>query len=133
MIAGILLRHVPGRYGIARLAPDAPIPAWTIGAGLTSIIRADDEMTIVCAADRIPAGIEVDAPWVCMRSIGPFDFHATGIVQSLVTPLSKRGIGVFVLCTFDGEHLLVSERDAKSAFAALTEAGHKFDPEASPI
>ncbi len=44
----------------------------------------------------------------------------------MVNPLSDSGMGVFVLCTFDGEHLLVSEGDASKAVAMLTEAGHVF-------
>lgn len=122
----ILLRNVPGRYGIARLAPDASIPSWADGPGLMAAVRADDELTIVCAMERIPPETEVDGPWVCLRSIGPFPFQATGIVQSLVSPLSEAGIGVFVLCTFDGEHLLIAERDAAEAIDVLTDAGMSF-------
>lgn len=124
MTQHIRLRYVPGRYGITHLAPDAPIPSWIDGAGLVALVRAEDELTIVCAEERIPADIEVDGPWSCLRSIGPFAFKTTGIVQSLVNPLSNAGIGVFVLCTFDGEHLLIPERDAARAAAVLTEAGH---------
>lgn len=127
----INLKHVPGRYGVARLAPDSAIPDWFAGDGFAgdgfaALVRADDETTIVCAYERIPEGIEVDGPWHCLRSIGPFAFDATGIVQSMVNPLSDAGIGVFVLCTFDGEHLLVSEGDASKAVTLLIEAGHTF-------
>ncbi|MEO4042942.1 ACT domain-containing protein [Hoeflea sp. CAU 1731] len=127
MSAGVRLQRVPGRYGVSRLASDAPMPDWLSGAGFTALIRADDEMTVVCQMDRIPEGTETDAPWACLRSMGPFDFHTAGIVQSLVTPLSDKGIGVFVLCTFDGEHILVADRDLNAAVAALTEAGHEFE------
>lgn len=126
MDMSIRFKHVPGRYGIARLAPNAAIPEWFAGDGFAALVRADDETTVVCAFERIPDGIEVDGPWHCLRSMGPFAFDATGIVQSMVNPLSDAGIGVFVLCTFDGEHLLVSESDANTAVALLTEAGHTF-------
>lgn len=124
MNKSINMRHVPGRYGVARLAPDASVPEWFAGSGFSALVRADDETTLVCAYDRIPNGVEVDGPWYCLRSIGPFAFDATGIVQSMVTPLSDAGIGIFVLCTFDGEHLLVSESDASRAITLLTAAGH---------
>jgi len=51
---------------------------------------------------------------------------AAGIVSSLVAPLSAAGISVFVLCTFDGEHLLVAERDMAQASALLEANGHRF-------
>ncbi|NBB81502.1 MAG: ACT domain-containing protein [Verrucomicrobia bacterium] len=124
MTQNISLRNVPGRYGVARLDPDAPIPKWFDGPGFAALLRADDEVTVVCAFERIPDGVEVDGPWRCLRSLGPFAFNATGIVQSLVNPLSNADIGIFVLCTFDGEHLLIPECDAARAVAVLTEAGH---------
>jgi hypothetical protein len=120
------LRFVPGTYSIARLAADAPIPDWFVGAGMSALVRADDELTLVCLSERIPPEIKPDGPWNCLRSVGPFAFDATGIVKALVTPLSDAGIGVFVLCTFDGEHLLVPQRDTDRAVAALTAAGHDF-------
>lgn len=123
------LRQVRGSYGIARLAPDTPVPSWINGAGLVSFVRAEDELTIVCAIERIPPEVEKDGPWSCIRSVGPFAFQATGIVQSLVNPLSNAGIGVFVICTFDGEHLLISTQDAEKAKILLVEAGHMFGDE----
>ncbi len=126
MTRAIKLRHVDGRYGVARLAAGAAMPPWLDGPGLSAAIRAEDELTIVCRLERIPEGIEVDAPWACFRSVGPFDFQAAGIVQSLVDPLSRDGLGVFVLCTFDGEHLLVAERDKDRAVRLLSAAGHRF-------
>ena len=123
----IPLKHVSGSYGIARLPANAPIPNWFEGSGFSALVRADDELTIVCLMEHIPESVEVDGPWACFRSVGPFEFQATGIVQSLVNPLSDAGLGVFVLCTFDGEHLLVSEGDIENAKSLLIEAGHYFD------
>lgn len=128
MTRSVQLTQVPGRYAIARLGATDPIPDWLDGPGLQAVIRADDELTLLCLQDRIPAGIECDGPWSCFRSIGPFAFQTTGIVQSLVNPLSDAGIGVCVLCTFDGEHLLVPEADAGRAAQTLIGAGHRLQP-----
>ncbi|PTX57311.1 hypothetical protein C8N43_1978 [Litoreibacter ponti] len=121
------IRTVPGIYAIARLVPDAPLPAWADGAGFVSITRASDELSLVCLADRIPDGIEHDPDWACLRTVGLFAFDATGIVTALITPLSENGIGVFVCCTFDGEHLLVKSRDLPKARTLLAEAGHLIE------
>ena len=126
MELSLRLRPVPGRYGITRLAADAAIPDWAGGAGFWAVIRADDEITIVCLQDRIPDGAESSRDWLCLRTIGPFAFDATGIVSSLIAPLSDAGIGVFVVCTYDGEHLLVAERDMVKSVALLEARGHRF-------
>lgn len=126
MPASLKLRFVPGRYAVARLATESPIPGWASGPGFSSIVRADDELTIVCSDDRVPHGVEAERGWACLRTIGPFAFQATGIVHSLISPLSLNGVGVFVVCTFDGEHLLIAEGDRQKAIDLLIEAGHTF-------
>ncbi|WP_413220120.1 ACT domain-containing protein [Tritonibacter mobilis] len=118
------IHFVPGRYAVSRLAPDATIPDWFNGPAFKAVIYSEDETTIVCLEDRVPAEIETEKGWACLRTIGPFPFDAAGIVQSLVTPLSTNGIGVFVVCTFDGEHVLIPASDTKKASQALKAAGH---------
>ncbi len=126
MALSLRLRRVPGRYTVARLAPDAPLPAWMSGPGFRAAVWAEDELTLVCAAERVPPEVPAERDWMCLRTIGPFDFQAAGIVHTLITPLSTNGIGVFVVCTFDGEHLLVAEADRDRACALLEAAGHRY-------
>lgn len=121
------IRSVPGRYAVSRLAADAEIPAWMNGSGFQAAIRCDDELTIVCQQQRVPDGILAERDWLCLRTIGPFPFEAAGIVQSLITPLSMNEIGVFVVCTYDGEHVLIPARDAEKAVNILQEAGHTIE------
>jgi hypothetical protein len=85
-------------------------------------------VTVLCDAARIPEGVESDLGWLCLRSVGPFPFDAAGIVQSLISPLSDNGIGVFVVCTFDGEHLMIKQSDRRRAMSLLQAAGHRFLP-----
>lgn len=123
----LTIRFLPGRYAVSRLAVDADIPTWLNGPGFQALIRSDDEITVVCHDARVPDGIETERDWVCLRTIGPFPFDAAGIVQSLITPLSENGIGVFVLCTYDGEHVLIPAREAGKAVLCLENAGHAID------
>ena len=122
----INLRTVPGLYSVARLAPDTPIPDWFNGAGFSAMVKSDDELTLICLQERVPEDIETEPNWRCFRSLGPIPFNATGIVQALIQPISEKGIGVFVLCTFDGEHILVPDKDFDRARHLLEEAGHVF-------
>lgn len=120
------LKTLPGQYGLVRLGPEQPLPQWFDGPGLTMATRASDELTLLCAQDRIPDDVQADLNWRCFRSIGPFAFDATGIVLSLIRPLSTQGIGIFVVCTFDGEHILVQNRDWEKSCRYLAQAGHVF-------
>lgn len=124
MLVTINLKVLAEAYGIARLAPDDAIPGWADGPGFVTITRSDDELSIVCHQDRIPADVQRDLGWACLKLLGPFAFGQTGIVLSVIRPLSENGIGVFVVSTFDGDHLLISATDAERSFALLRDAGH---------
>ena len=122
----ITLELVENEYAINRLDAGAPVPAWADGDGFVTITRSPFELSIVCLASRVPSGIKTDAGWSCIRFVGPFAFGATGIVLSVIRPLSEGGLGVFVVSTFDGDHLLIKRDDLPKAMALLTTAGHRF-------
>ncbi|MEO9822229.1 MAG: ACT domain-containing protein [Paracoccaceae bacterium] len=115
---------VPGRYAVSRLETDVDIPNWLSGPGFKAVICSDDETTLVCLEDRVPSEVQAESGWACLRTIGPFPFNASGIVQALIEPLSSNGIGVFVVCTFDGEHVLIPASDLENAVHCLERAGH---------
>jgi len=121
------LRMLEGTYGVARLDADAVLPDWFEGSGLSAMVRAEDELTLVCRQDRIPPTVTAQRDWACLRSVGPFAFDQAGVLVSLVAPVSDAGIGVFVLCTFDGEHLLFPADAKAHVREVLIAAGHGFD------
>lgn len=118
------VNFVPGRYAVSQLADDTDIPNWFSGPGFKAAIYSDDEITLVCLEDRVPAEIPTEKGWACLRTVGPFPFAAAGIVQSLIAPLSSNNIGVFVVCTYDGEHVLIPAADMDNAIRLLAAAGH---------
>lgn len=120
----ITLEQAPGEYAVCRLAPDATIPSWADGPGFVTISRSAHELSIVCLAQRVPGGTQCEEGWTCLRFVGPFAFGATGIVLSVIRPISEGGLGVFVVSTFDGDHMLIKTDDMPSAARLLTQAGH---------
>lgn len=124
----IKLEQAEGEYAICRLAPTAAIPAWADGTGFVTISRSAHELSIVCLAERVPENTHKEGGWTCLRFVGPFAFGATGIVLSVVRPLSEGGLGVFVVSTFDGDHLLLKAGDIPKAVALLGQAGHALTP-----
>ena len=47
------------------------------------LLRREDP---VCRAERVPAGVQSEDGWACLRFVGPFAFGATGIVLSMLAP-----------------------------------------------
>ncbi|MCJ9674683.1 MULTISPECIES: ACT domain-containing protein [unclassified Neorhizobium] len=124
MASRITLRELAGSYAIARLEAADRIPAWADGDGFVSINRTDDELSIACREERVPSGIKQDGGWTCYKLQGPFAFGETGIVLSVIQPLSENGIGIFVVSTFDGDHLLIKTTDRPKVRELLQAAGH---------
>lgn len=129
----ITLQHIDGDYAVARLPADHPFPAWADGPGFVSISRTDDELSIVCRTERVPEGVQTDWGWICLKLVGPFAFDQTGIVLSVIAPVSTAGIGIFVVSTFDGDHLMVKQADYARACTVLREAGHRVDEPTSSL
>jgi uncharacterized protein len=126
MTARVKLRVLDGAYGVARLQASEAIPAWADGGGFVNISRTDDELSIVCREERIPRDVRSDTGWSCLKLQGPFAFDETGIVLSVIEPLSTNEIGIFVVSTFDGDHLLVKSNDLEKALDLLANAGHSL-------
>jgi hypothetical protein len=120
----IKLRQLQGLYAIARLQPSDPIPAWADGAGFVSVGRTDEELSVVCLQQRIPDNVRKDLGWGCFKFEGPFAFDETGIMLSVVRPLSENDIGVFVVSTFDTDHLLLKTENIERSKQLLIAAGH---------
>jgi uncharacterized protein len=123
-VPSVKLERLAGTYSVCRVGPSSPIPDWADGAGFVSISRSTEELSIVCLAERAPSGIRQDAGWTCYRFVGPFAFDETGIVSSVIGPLSDAGIGIFVVSTFDGDHMLIKETDIARAEAIFLGSGH---------
>lgn len=123
----LALRRLAGDYAVCRLDATAAIPPWADGEGFVSISRSDEELSVACLAARVPVAVRQDGPWTAFKLLGPFAFGETGIVLAVVEPLSQAGIGVFLVSTFDGDHLLVKNADAADAVQRLSAAGHRIE------
>jgi hypothetical protein len=126
MAKSVRLKPLAGSYAISRLDASADVPVWADGPGFVSIGRTEDELSVVCLEQRVPDSIRKDGGWSVFKFEGPFAFSETGILLSVIAPLSDNGIGIFAVSTFDTDYLLVKTTDAESARARLIAAGHTF-------
>ncbi|MGA2592807.1 MAG: ACT domain-containing protein [Bryobacteraceae bacterium] len=122
------LRIRKGRFAVCRLAPQETVPSWVSAAdSFTSVSRTRDELSIVCAEDAVPPGIQCAKGWRILEVQGPLDFAQTGILASLASPLADAGVSIFAISTYDTDYVLVEEQHLDSAVRALTAAGHTVE------
>ena len=113
-----------GELAVARLDAAEPIAEWAQQGPISSITRTADELSVVCAAAAVPAGVRAEAGWRCLRVAGPLDFSLTGVLASIASPLAAAKISIFAIATFDTDYILVRATTLAAAIACLEDAGH---------
>jgi hypothetical protein len=122
----VTLIPLPGNFGVCRLPPDDPLPAWATGGLFLSVTRTADELSIVCREESIPEYVRCERGWRCLRVSGTLDFSLIGVLASLVGPLADASLSVFVVSTFDTDYVLVKEQDLRRAIDVLRRHGHSI-------
>jgi uncharacterized protein len=121
------LTCLPGEFVVCRLNPEEPLPPVLASAGLVSITRTADELSIVCPRNAAPEGSRQEPGWRCLAIEGPLPFSATGILASVAVPLANAGVSIFAMSTFDTDYLLVRDAQLGEAVLALRAAGHDVE------
>lgn len=119
-------QQLSGSFAVCRLPHDAPSPALAAISSFASITRTDDELSIVCPADQVPANAKCEDAWTCFKLEGPFPFGLTGVLAFFIDPLAANQVPIFAISTFDTDYVLVKEVDCAAALRILQAAGHEF-------
>ncbi len=116
---------VPGEFTVARLSPEAPVPAWSTSRGFCSVTRTAEELSVVCERSLVPADVRAERGWALLQLRGPFPFEQVGVLDAFVRPLAAAGVSVFAIATFDTDYVLVKMDRLGDALSALAAAGHE--------
>jgi hypothetical protein len=94
------------RYSICQLPPaaEAPPNAW-------SVVRTVDELSVICRAGTEPEGAKVDAGWRILTLVGTFDLDEVGVLAGILPTFVELGVSVFVISTFNTDHILVRDEN----------------------
>ncbi len=114
---------LPATFAICRLDADSTPPSWAPGAFM-SITRTAHELSIVCEAASVPASVPAQRGYRALVVRGPLDFSLVGVVADLSRVLTEAAISIFVVSTYDTDHLFVRDTDLDRAIVALRSAGH---------
>ena len=121
---GLKLALADGEFAVCRLPAGEPVPPWAGSALFSSVTRTADELSIICPAAALPAGIQAEPGWRLLKVAGPLDFGAVGVLASISAPLAQAGISLLGVATFDTDYVLVKAERLDDARRALEAAGH---------
>jgi hypothetical protein len=119
------------QLAVARLDPADPLPDWATGVPL-SVTRTDQELSIVCAQQYVPADVLAERGWAWLSVAGPLKFEEIGVIASLAQPLKTANIPIFILSTYDTDYLLLKAEELERAVLVLSRAGHRVTRKNKP-
>jgi uncharacterized protein len=127
----IPLTVLPDPHAICRLGRRDPVPAWAAAttAGLSSISRTGDELSVIVVDSLAPRNLRCERDWRAFKVRGPLPFNLIGVISGLSGTLAEAGISIFALSTFETDYVMVKQGDLGRAERALRRAGYPFvDP-----
>lgn len=124
MTHALNLSILPETFAVCRLAPTTVVPPWATQGTFWAITQTDEELSIVCPQAHVPADVQHQPDWACLKVAGPLDFALTGILAGLAAPLADAHISIFALSTYDTDYLLIPATNLAQATAVLQQNGH---------
>jgi hypothetical protein len=119
------LRSLKDPVSVLRRHPGDSVPAWVWKSGeLVSVTRTADELSIICATETIGAEPGAVGPYIAYLVDEVLDFTLTGVLSSLLEPLTEAGVSILALSTHDTDWILVPADRADEAAKAWRRRGH---------
>ena len=126
MPSSLIIDLLAESFSICRLAAGAPIPAWATAAAFFTVTRTADELSIICATDRVPDDVTASGGWRALKLVSPFDLAEVGILLHIVAPLAAAGVSMLPVATYDTDYVLVRAPQLAAAVMALRRDGHEL-------
>ena len=109
----------PDVFSIACLSPDSDTPDLS-GVDWYSVTRTPNELSIVAPKNWFEkSGIEHEQEWSCISLDQVFDLSLTGIAAAFTKPLADAGIPVFIVNSYDTDHILVPKERCEESVLVL--------------
>lgn|SRR5699024_493789 len=124
------LKVLEETFTVLKISPTEAIPSWATNADIFSIMRTNEELSIVLPSDLLPDNEEftdIEHDWKCIKIEGVLDFGLTGILASLANPLAENNISIYALSTFNTDYILVKRECIEKAKIVLENKGHSFN------
>ncbi len=116
-----------------KVLPDAPTVCKVADLGnfdmehasLYFIGRTDEELSLVCRTQDVPAAtLEREDGWRALRIQGVLDFSLIGILSRISGLLAQAGIGIFAVSTYNTDYILTRQEAFDRALEVLSAGGY---------
>jgi uncharacterized protein len=120
------LQLLDEKFAICKMPQFAELPSVFAKGEMCFVMRTDEDLTIISPEFMAPDNGQQEIGYRCIRTSGQIPLEATGILISLVKPLTEAGISIFAVSTFQSDYIFLMEEHLVQATQALQHAGHEF-------
>ena len=120
------LRLLDEKFAISKMPQFAELPSVFAKGEMCFVMRTDEDLTIISPEFMAPDNGQQEIGYRCIRIEGQLPSNTTGILISLVKPLTDAGISIFAVSTFSSDYVFLMEEHLVHATQALQHAGHEF-------
>ena len=121
------LRLLDEKFAVSIMPQFAELPSVFAKGEMCFVMRTDEDLTIICPEFMAPDSGQQEVGYRCIRMhTEQIPSNTTGILISLVKPLTEAGISIFAVSTFHSDYIFLMEEHLVNATQALQHAGHEF-------
>ena len=120
------LQLLDEKFVICKMPQFAELPSVFAKGEMCFVMRTDDDLTIISPEFMAPDSGRQEIGYRCIRTTGQIPTNATGVLLSIIKPLTDAGISVFAASTFNADYIFLMEEFLVKATQALQHAGHEF-------
>jgi hypothetical protein len=115
----------PESFCIRRIPLDWPLDLRSLCADWYSLTRNGEELSLVA-----PERVDIDAGecqrgWSCLTIQAILEFDMVGVLAAVSRLLAEANVSIFVISTYDTDHILLRTEHLETGVKALTGAGHR--------
>jgi len=87
--------------------------------------KTDEEISLVCESRFVPENaVAVESGWGAFKIAGTLDFGVIGVIARISEILSKAGISIFAVSTYDTDYVFLKSCDYGKGIALLGGSGY---------
>jgi len=126
-LTGAVLEPLKTAFSVCKVRDYAGVE---IDQPFVFIGRTDEEKSLVCPTDRVPADtLAREDGWRAFRICGELDFSLIGILSRISTILAENKIGIFAVSTYNTDYILTKSENFERALKVLGEVGYRIKKE----
>ena len=122
----LTLKLLPGSYCVHQLAPQSSIPEGIFTEKFFSVTQNEEELSVVCDSRLKIDSEKTEADFLCLQIVGLLDFAMTGILAEVASILSRAGISIFAISTYNTDAILFKSEHLDLVKRCLQKAGHSI-------